>query len=321
MRAALAVLLPILVAGCGPEKLTSAWQDRAVDASGFIEDWSGATRTVADGELTVGALNDADRLYLYLHPESVRTAMSLYRQGFTIWLGEGDAKRGLRFPVEEPIGASSWSAHHRGEHGAPGASGEWDAEGRRGEGSREMRAPAPKLTVVDVLDADGEPMWGGGLGDVAGVSVVTSSSDPVPSVQVAIDLGPATGESVGVSAHPGDRVRVGLTTPELQFGRPPGGGWDGGRGRAGEPPGGDVSGGDTPDGGSPDGAIPDGGFPGGGPPDDGIGRSPGGGMPRGGGRGGHGGGPWGGGARPSAPKALDLSARITLATGVDRPTH
>lgn len=249
--------MPLLSSGCGLAELASAWQDRPLAQNGLIEDWSGATTTVADGKLTVGALNDAERLYLYLRPEDPRSAMSLYRQGFTIWLGEGDERRGIRFPVEALAGPPDM---------------EWSGE----EGSR---IPPPRLTVVDLLGPDEEPIRGGKLGQVPGVAVVTSASGQLPAVQIAIALHASSVEAAGVNANPGDEVRIALTTPELEMMR---GGFPG-HGTGGGPPGG---GGPIPGGGG----IPPGGG-GMGPP-----------------HGGH-----------SPPKPFDLSAKLVLATPATTP--
>ena len=226
------VLLGVLAIGCGSPTLTSLWQDRAMDDEGRIGNWAGATATLADGASTGGVLHAAERLFLLVRPETPAAAMSLYRSGFTIWLGEGDARHGLRFPVETPLrredGMEGDRRRARVDPGAPPDSGAF-------------RLPPPRFRDFDRLDATGEAIDGGRLGRAQGVEIVVFDDRTRPAVQVAIDLVPGATDAIAVDAAPGDRIRVGLATPET--GRPDFVGREGGGPRGGGSPGGGFPGG------------------------------------------------------------------------------
>lgn len=233
VRRVAVVALACLASGCGEEELASAWRVGEPDADGRLADWSGATTTLEGGALTVGVINDAHRMYLYLRPETPQAALSLYRQGFTLWVGEGDRRFGLRFPVET----------------------RFFAEGERLAGPEESheadgQPPAPALKLVDLLDHEGEVVRGGRIAGMTGVSLAAFPGTGLTAVQVAVDLRPAAEGAVAVGAAPGEAVRLGLTSPKPE--KMEVAGRDGGR-PAGGPGGGRMPGGGPGPHGGPDG--------------------------------------------------------------------
>ena len=277
------VLVSLLVPSCGGTKLASAWHDGDVDEQGRITNWSGALHRVADGTLTVGVLNDAQRIHLYLRPETPSAALSLYAAGFTIWFSNGGERTGVRFPREDPSSLTR-------EIGEGHARKREDADFGRGP---QLPSVEPKFTVVDVLGSDGTPLHGGRIGDVGGVQIAMSEGGGLSYVQVSLDLAPPSGNNVGVGAEPGDEVTIGLTTPEIDFREL----MPQMRGRQGNGPGGGEG-------------RPFPGGEGGGPPGGGRRGGPGGMSGRGGG------GPRGG--PPSLPEPFGVTAKVTLARPVDR---
>jgi hypothetical protein len=262
-RIAATLGIALVAAGCGSEELACGWQDRPTNEDGWITDWSGAIVTVEDDELTVGTLNDAERIYLYLRPESQGAGMALFAQGFTIWVDGGGEPFGLRFPHEPDP-----------ERLGPPEDERAREERRQAAGQR----LAESLERVEILDGDGHVQERWRIDDLHGLDLRFGPVDAAPAVQIALALRTPEPGGVGLGAAPGDRIELGLVTPEIDLSALRGA-------RGGRPPG--------------DG--PGGGYPGGG------GRRGG-----GGGRRGVGGGMRGG--RPEPPEPFDLAAELRLAT-------
>ena len=243
------LVILLTLAGCGTNELASGWHDREVDDGGMITDWSGAVTTLEDGALSVGLLNDAERLYLFLYPENGPAGFALFARGFTLWFEGDEGLFGLRFPRDVPGDAGTPpGSPPDGDGAAPGAAdGAGDPVDREAERERRRSAAGARLAEalreVEVLNADGEVVRRGAISELEGVELRVGQADTTPWVQVAVALAPAGEGAIAVGATPGERLVVGLVTPEIE--RPEGGG-RGGRGRGGRPPGGGAPGGERP---------------------------------------------------------------------------
>lgn len=236
----------LLALGCGGEKLASRWRDRPITVDGSSVEWEGAVQYLPDQKVSVGAMNDADNLYLTFSTADRRTAAQVLFRGFTIWL---DPAKGDRLGIHFPLGRPGHGRRGDGDGGGKDADRDGD-EGRRGRGGPGGRLgpdehPDLGKLVIPYRGPDAE-MEILGRGDprrlpvshADGIQVSIDSVNGVLVYELRVPLHDSEGKP-GLDVGPGGTIGVQLKTPEATFEgvRPPrmGGDWDSG---SGEPDGG-----------------------------------------------------------------------------------
>ena len=270
-----AVILTMLLSGCGQTQLLSRARDTDIVIDGRLTEWEGKLDYLDKAKLYVGLANDDLYVYAALVVRDRQVSRQLMMTGFTLWfndLGNKDKKVGIRFPNRtqnlDPQTMMGGDLRKRGQH--------------QGEAPDTMMIQEFIRTSVEGMNIMSTRNWQYHQLHVSAVGGVESMVDVVNGVLVyefkmPLVVGQMTPVAVGTERR--DAIGLGIESPEIKMPRMDGS--SGGRG---------------------------GSMPGGGRPSGGMGGRGGGG--RSGGMGGQG-GPRG--DRPEMPKPLDLWAVALLA--------
>lgn len=99
----LIILFQLTAAGCGTPDIPSKWLDSAVIVDGNTNEWD-TTHSYYDNEhhVVIGAMNDTDKLYIYLSSTDRKMYTHLIFSGCTVWFDLNGGKEkifGVHFPV------------------------------------------------------------------------------------------------------------------------------------------------------------------------------------------------------------------------------
>ncbi|MEZ5063999.1 MAG: hypothetical protein R3B81_04650 [bacterium] len=197
--------LAAALSGCRDAPVVeSRWNDRPRDDEGRVTNWAGATMRWEDRRLTLGALNDDTALQIYLYPESEATAAALLSRGFSLFVGDGESVRQIRFLPDPAAGSSDRRLIEKRRDGAP---------------PRRRTDLALRLTNVELVNARDEVV-DAGVGSIPGIRLLTNRGDYGGSVQVRLDLVPGAEGAFGLGVAPGDEIEIALVTPDAERHRP-----------------------------------------------------------------------------------------------------
>ncbi len=98
------ILTLMLIAGCRMPDFDSVWRDReiAIDGKDARAEWENARYYFEKKKVTVGLMNDADKLYIRISTRDRSLQRQLMALGCTMWFdesGKKDKKLGIRFPL------------------------------------------------------------------------------------------------------------------------------------------------------------------------------------------------------------------------------
>ncbi len=281
-----AAVLAFAAGGCGGAlDLSSRWLDREVTVDGDGSDWQGATTYFEKQKLSVGVLNDDEFLYLAVFVGDSSDEAQVLLRGCTVWFdpsGGEEEVLGIHYPLGLAFDDPSRSTdQRRGQR--PGQEAAMRQGAPDADSLKKVLARQPK--TLEIYGPEPGEFHAQGLSD-NGVEVALRVHETSLVYEIKIPLAKEDGLPFGIGTEPGDKIGVGLETPEVTLPK-----HGDGTGRRPEGMGGGR-------GGMPGGAPPPGGMPGGGPPPGGMG----------GGRGGP-----GGGQRPEPPEPLNVWATVKLA--------
>ncbi len=92
----------LTIAGCKTGQLASVWADGDITIDGSRDDWTTGMVVVAEHDLAIGIVNDADKLYLSIVISEPRMITRAVMSGFTVWVdGNGGTRKrlGVRYPL------------------------------------------------------------------------------------------------------------------------------------------------------------------------------------------------------------------------------
>jgi hypothetical protein len=227
-RIAVAGVLLVPLTARADSDLPSQWRDGGVTSDPMS--WAGVPFELEAG-LEIGAVNDAEHLYVCLYPSNRRVQYQLLQGGATVWVldEDGDKQGGVRFRPRPPAG-EVLPTPPQGPRDAPEPSELQERAGRA-------------LLEFDILGKGGDVLETRPREPGGDLQLRVEASQHVYYV-VRIPLGGESSPLV-VGAEPGATIGLGVETPRLE--RPPGGG------RRGPPP---EEGGGDPEGPPPEGAQP-----------------------------------------------------------------
>ena len=224
--AAAALLFPV---GLLADDLPSQW--RADGPTNDPMSWAGVPFGREAG-LGIGAVNNADYLWVCLYPSNRRVQTQLVRGGATVWVldEDGDRLGAVRFRPEPPPGEE-----------LPVAAGPRDAV----EPQELKRHVHDALPAFEILNRDGDVIETRRREDAGEVELRVEASEYVYFV-VRVPLARVEAALLALGVVPGTTIGLGVETPQLE--RPAAvhprgpGGPDGGEhpdddGRRGPPPG------------------------------------------------------------------------------------
>lgn len=98
------ILTLVLIAGCRMPDFDSVWRDRAIAIDGKDDpaEWENARYYFEKKKVTVGLMNDADKLYIRISTRDRSLQRQLMALGCTMWFdesGKKNKKLGIRFPL------------------------------------------------------------------------------------------------------------------------------------------------------------------------------------------------------------------------------
>jgi len=99
----LALLAAALLSGCsGALELAGGWPDSEIIIDGKSGDWIGATTYDKAQDVSIGARNDADFLYICFITSNRMTQRQIIASGLSVWLdptGKNEKTFGIQFPI------------------------------------------------------------------------------------------------------------------------------------------------------------------------------------------------------------------------------
>ncbi|KAA0220831.1 hypothetical protein EDS67_29210 [candidate division KSB1 bacterium] len=262
---AIAYILPLLffLFSCGKSEWNSRWRAQEITVDGKQQDWDGALVFADKEKIAVGLMNDRDDLFACLVVDDREVQASIMRRGLIVWFdatGKKDKTFGIHFPL---------SRFSLGPPMLP-----------RSESEEPQKDLASMPTEMEILGPGKDDRQRLPLDKARGIDLNINRDNGVLIYEIRIPLRHGADRPYAIGANPGDKIGIGLETPEFDrkemrermrsgMGERPRGGMSGGR--------------------------PGGGFGGGG---------------RGGGMG-RPGGP--GGQRPELPESLKVWTKVQLA--------
>jgi hypothetical protein len=180
--------------------LPSQWRAGGVTSDPFS--WAGVPFEREAG-LDVGAVNDADYLWLCLYPSSHRVEYQLVLGGATVWVldDDGDRVGGVRFRLQTPPGEAP-IVPSEGPNDAPDP--------------HDLRERVDRfLPSFDVLDRDGDLVETRARAQAGEVNLRVEASEFVYFV-VRIPLARVEAALLAVGSEPGTTIGLGVETPRLE---------------------------------------------------------------------------------------------------------
>ncbi len=95
-------LLVLCLTSCTNLQFQSEWRDRDINIDGRSDDWVGSLTFVDKQNISLGATNDTDFLYICLAAEDQAVISRILRQGMILWFdpeGGKDKTFGIKYPV------------------------------------------------------------------------------------------------------------------------------------------------------------------------------------------------------------------------------
>jgi len=82
----IAVMLVIIVTGCGSVELASTYRDRDIVVDGSAFEWSGALQPLKDVDGSLGIMNDEENLYVVIMIRDRDLQRRIMMSGMILWL-------------------------------------------------------------------------------------------------------------------------------------------------------------------------------------------------------------------------------------------
>jgi hypothetical protein len=106
IKSLLSLVMPvmlILLTGCsGGLKLTSDWQQGAMNIDGSDSEWQRGLYYDKESDMVFGVRNDDKFVYVFLKTQNRSTQMQVMRNGLTVWFDREDGKNqafGIKYPI------------------------------------------------------------------------------------------------------------------------------------------------------------------------------------------------------------------------------
>ena len=88
----------MIISGCSSSvKVQSSYNDKIV-IDGKHDDWGTALRTVEEGNIAFGFVNDKDFLYLSMVTSDRNAVRKVLMNGLTVWISSSEGKIGIKYP-------------------------------------------------------------------------------------------------------------------------------------------------------------------------------------------------------------------------------
>lgn len=223
------VMSLLFLFGCGKAEWSSRWRTQEITVDGNQHDWEGALVPADKEKMAVGLMNDGDNLFACLVVDDRERQTSIMRRGLIVWFdaaGKKDKTFGIHFPL------SRFSA------GPPMMPQSMSEEPQRDFTSR--------LTELEILGPGKDERQRLPLDQAQGIDLNINRDNGVLVYEIKIPLRHGEERPYAIGAVAGDKIGIGLETPEFDRkemrdrmrsgmgGRPrggrPGGGLGGGRG-------------------------------------------------------------------------------------------
>jgi hypothetical protein len=249
-----AVLLTLVMNGCGSVDVTSKWSDSFITIDGVDDEWQNSTYYIKEHNLVIGIKNDEENFYFALITNEESNKAQILRGGLTLWIdneGGGDKKFGIRFPtgMKEPVMAKE-----------PGLAG----ENAQVMPKFDFSSIGNQFTDIEIIGPDENDLSLVGIDAAKGISVKMKMIDDKLVYEFKIALKKKDPSQYAIDIKENNMFSLGIETTGMKSGKPGGDMPDGEMppgGGGGMPPGG--GGGMPPGGGGPGGGMGPGGRPGG----------------------------------------------------------
>lgn len=230
---AIAYILPLLffLFSCGKSEWNSRWRTQDLTVDGNRQDWEGALVPADKEKMAVGLMNDGDDLFACLVVDDREVQASIMRRGLIVWFdatGKKDKTFGIHFPLS------------RFSLGPPVLPRSGPEEPQRDFGSLP--------TEMEILGPGKDDRQRLPLDQARGIDLNINRDNGVLIYEIRIPLRHGADRPYAIGANPGDKIGIGLETPEFDRkemrermrsgmggGRPGGGFGGGGRGGMGRP--------------------------------------------------------------------------------------
>jgi hypothetical protein len=220
----LAVCLGVLSTGtwlAASQPVASRWKDRDIQVNGDISGWP--ELTPVDGNISVGAVNDARDLYLAVATSDLQRRRQLTITGLIVWLDAAGGKKetyGIRIP-----GAGFERVSRSGAPQSGAAS--------RKRSTQPPDVPLPQFTYIELLGPGKDDKRRLELAAVPAIAVAGDLADGTLLYEFRLPLARSTDAPYGIGAKTDRPLSLGLQTPKLdapEMERPGGRGFGGGGG-------------------------------------------------------------------------------------------
>ncbi len=202
-RAALLLGTIVLFTACSSSvQLNSQSLDREITVDGDPNEWHNVLRpTDKDQEVSVGAINDAEYLYLVVTTRNRDHIRSMVRSGLTTWFETGEGNRnqlGIRYPLGLAMEGSPQQG--RAQRNPDALRAQWRSQLSELE-LLTPNAPAQRLPV------EGVP----------GIRTAATLSSGLLIYEMQIPLQGSSEQEYVIGAAPGQTIKVAFETPEPEI--------------------------------------------------------------------------------------------------------
>lgn len=239
---ATAVFLLFSVAGCNGDELASIWKDRAIAVDGLDTEWDGTRVYLNDAKASVGILNDSDYVYVSFVTTEEQTIQQVTGMGLILWF-DSDGGKDKTFGIRFPLGMMESGMTPPRDFNNDASSD----EDRAAERAERFKKATIELDILGPEDDDSRRVL---VSTLEGLEAKANITETMLVYELKVPIVKSDLHPFAIGAEAGDRIGVGIVTPEMDRDAVrgpgamrggngfPGGGMHPGGGRGGGPPGG-----------------------------------------------------------------------------------
>ncbi len=224
---AIAYILSLLfLFSCGKSEWNSRWRTQEITVDGNQQDWEGALVFAENEKIAVGLMNDGDDLFACLVVDDREMQASIMRRGLIVWL-DAAGKKDKTFGIHFPLSRFSLRPPMR----------------PRSEPEEPQMDLVSMPNELEILGPGKDDRQRLPLDQARGIALNINRDNGVLIYEIKIPLRHGADRPYVIGANPGDKIGIGLETPEFDRkeirermrsgmggGRPGGGFGGGGRG-------------------------------------------------------------------------------------------
>ncbi len=202
-------VLPLLITGCGDQRINSHWSKGNIKIDGNQKDWGNTINFIKDENIGIGVQNDSDNVYICLVTTNRAQIMRALRNGLTIWIDPQNENR--TYGIKYPIGMSNDMMFNYQRN----QSGSYQDMGSM------MKKYESSMNEFELVNKDGELLSGIPVKNDYGIELKVNIASDQLIYELKIPLNHSINKGFFVNTTPGSEIRLGfeegkIDRPQMQ---------------------------------------------------------------------------------------------------------